>query len=275
MSFYDEIIKYSVSGFEKTGNTLVLNGTHKHVLKNAQDNFFGSRRPDFKFHRWAGSLKSSQALAFNIFSGVDHAEFEYDMWALDKFSNHKACVDVAIDENEIVKMYEVKMFEIVNSRGKNKIFNKPDNQKYFNLENYKWNKEIAISFISFIKDVQIQFLDKPIYGEGIKQLCCHLLGIINEMTIKDGKLLGKKVELYSLCFDYPFSKQFEMDLKNYQETLFKFSLIVDDFLAQIKMDKQIKYYGFLSLEKYINENITLIGSKNFNYVKNRYLFEKC
>ncbi|MBC8882625.1 hypothetical protein H9X57_02060 [Flavobacterium piscinae] len=115
------------------------------------------------------------------------------MWALDKFSNHKACVDVAIDENEIVKMYEVKMFEIVNSRGKNKIFNKPDNQKYFNLENYKWNKEIAISFISFIKDVQIQFLDKPIYGEGIKQLCCHLLGIINEMTIKDGKLLGKKL----------------------------------------------------------------------------------
>ncbi|MBC8882624.1 hypothetical protein H9X57_02055 [Flavobacterium piscinae] len=67
MSFYDEIIKYSVSGFEKTGNTLVLNGTHKHVLKNAQDNFFGSRRPDFKFHRWAGSLKSSQALAFNFF----------------------------------------------------------------------------------------------------------------------------------------------------------------------------------------------------------------
>jgi len=94
------------------------------------------------------------------------------------------------------------------------------------------------------------------------------------MTIKDGKLLDKKVELYSLCFDYSFSKQFEMDLKNYKETLQKFSLIVDDFLAKIEMDTQITFCGFLSLENYLNENIQLLGSENFNYVRKRYMFEK-
>src|SRR5688500_4367413 len=146
MSYNDEIIEFSVEGYIKTGNPLDLNGIHKHVLKNAHENFFGLRRPNFKFHRWAGSVKSYQALAYNIFSGTDHVIFEYDMWALDKSSKHKACIDAAIVDNDIVKMYEVKMFEIVNSRGRNKIFNKPDQQKYFNPNNYKWNQQIAPCF---------------------------------------------------------------------------------------------------------------------------------
>lgn len=272
MNYNDEIINFSIKGFENTGKTLHTNGIHQHVLKNLQDNFFGSIPRDFKFHRWAGSLKSSQALAFNIFSGVNHAEFEFDMWALDEFSNHKACVDVAIDENKFVKLYEVKMFEIVNSRGKNKIFHKPEHLKYFKSENYKWNKEIISHFIEFIKKVQIQFKDKQIYGDGLKQLCCHLLGIINEMTINDGKLLRKKVELYSLCFDYPFSVKFEEDFKNYKETLQEFKILVDKFLLQIEMDSRIKYFGFLSLEKYLSENKLFLGEENYNYVRKRYLF---
>lgn len=270
MGYNDEIIKFSIRGFEQTGKPLLLNGTHKHVLKNTHENFFG-RRPDLKFHRWAGSLKSSQALAYNIFSGIDHAIFEYDMWALDTFSQHKACIDVAIEDSGVVRMYEVKMFEIVNSRGKNKIFNKPEQQKYFNPDNYKWNKQIVAPFISFIQSVQIHFRDKPIYGEGLKQLCCHLLGIINEMTKDDGRLIGKKVELYSLCFDNPFLPQFEKDLENYKDVLQQFVPLVDRFLKQINMESFIKYHGFLSLQKFLHENGHQLGSGNCNYVANRYL----
>ena len=130
MSYNEEIIKFSIKGFEQIGKPLALKGNHKHVLENTYDNFF-VRSQNLKFHRWAGSLKSSQALAHNIFSGISNARFEYDMWALDTFSQHKACIDVAIENNSVVKMYEVKMFEIINSKGANKIFNKPENQKYF------------------------------------------------------------------------------------------------------------------------------------------------
>ncbi len=270
MNYKGEIIDFSIKGFERTGKKLVTNGLHQHVLNNKFDNFFGSQ-PDIKFHRWAGSLKSSQAFAYNIFSGIENAKFEYDMWALDNDPLHKACIDVAIeDKNDIVNMYEVKMFEFANSGGKNKIFHKPEQQKYFNLDNYKWNKQIAETFISFIQNVRTDFNNQHIYGEGIKQLCCHLLGIINEMTIKNGKLIGKKVVLYSLCFDNPFLMEFKKDIENYKEALIQFKCLVDNFLEEIKIDTRVKYYGFWPVSEYINENAKLLGSKNYKYVMNRY-----
>lgn len=270
MSYKDDIIDFSIQGFERTGKKIVTNGIHRHVLKNKLDNFFGPK-PDVKFHTWAGSFKSSQAFAYNIFSGIEYAKFEYDMWALDNDPQHKACIDVVIkDKNNIVNMYEVKMFEFANSSGKNKIFHKPESQKYFYLDNYKWNKQLAEPFISFIQDVRTDFNNQHIYGEGIKQLCCHLLGIINEMTIKKGKLIGEKVELYSLCFDNPFLTKFKKDIENYKEALIQFKCIVDEFLKEINIDTRVKYYGFLPVSEYINENAKLLGSKNYEYVMNRY-----
>lgn len=271
MNYQQELIDFSIKGFARTQNQFDLNGKHSHVLKNKANNFFG-RKPDFKFHRWAGSFKSSQALAFNIFSGVEHAKFEYDLWALDNNTQHKACIDVAIENNNVVQMFEVKMFEIVHL-GNNKIFNKLEQQKYFELDNYVWNKQIAESFIHFIQNIQISFKDQFIYGEGIKQLCCHILGILNEMTIDNGKLRDKKVELFSLCFDNPFTPKFEKDLINYKETLLKFKNILDQYLREINMDSKIKFNGFLSLNDYIENNSVFLGTVNCEYIIERYL--KC
>jgi len=270
MSYKDEIINFVTLGFDRTGKKLETNGIHNHVLKNKTDNFFGPK-PNFKFHRWAGSLKSSQALAYNIFSGITDAKFEYEMWALDNNPLHKACIDVAFENGDnVIKMFEVKMFEFTNSAGKNNIFNKAEQQKYYIIDNYKWNKQIAEKFISFIGDVKTHFFDKSIYGEGIKQLCCHLLGIINEMTINDGKLIGKNVELYSLCFDKPFSLKFKRDIDNYQHTLEQFQNLVDNFLKETEFDKRIKFYGFLPLSTYLKDNSIFLGSKNYDYIMNRY-----
>ncbi len=270
MTYSDKIIYFSIKCFEKTGKILKTDGVHKHVLDNKFDNFFGPK-PSFKFHRWAGSLKSSQAFAYNIFSGNDNTKFEYDLWALDNDPLHKACIDVAIEySTDLVSLFEVKMFEFADSKGTNKIFHTAEQQKYFGIENYRWNKQIAKPFISFIQDVKSNFNNQHIYGEGIKQLCCHLLGIINEMTIINGKLVDKNVELYSLCFDNPFIPKFEEDIHNYKETLTKFKIIVDNFLTTIHFDTKVKYLGFTSASDYIKESEKILGIKNYEYVMNRY-----
>ena len=273
MSYDDKIKYFAIKGYLNFYDKLETNGIHKHVLNKKLDNFFG-KRPNFKFHRWAGSLKSSQAFAYNLFSGVDNAKFEYDMWALSNHPLHKACIDVAIEnKNGVMDMYEVKMFEFV-SVGKNQIFDKPEQQKYFFFENYKWNKQITEPFISFIQRVRADFNNQHIYGEGIKQLCCHLLGIINEMTIKNGKLVGKEVDLHSLCFDNPFCERFENDVENYKNTLGKFGQLVDEFLNEIELNKQIRYCGFLSASDYIKKNERLLGNQNYDYVLKRYFYEQ-
>lgn len=268
MSYNDEIINHLITGFQRSGKTIITNGTHRHVLKNRYENFVGPQ-PKIKFHRWAGSLKSSQAFAYNIFSGITNSQFEFGMWALDNDPQHKAFIDVVIeDKNKTVKMFEVKMFELVNSGGKNKIFHK--SEKYFDPSNYYWNKQIAQRFIPFIQDVISHFKDKKIYGDGIKQLCCHLLGIINEMTISNGKLIGKKVELFSLCYDQYFTPKFENDVENYKNAIQEFKVLVDKFLIDIKMDSQIKFCGYLSANYYLRNNIEVIGMNNYDYVTNRY-----
>lgn len=271
MAYNNEIINFSIDGFKRVDENVELNGVHQHVLKDKHQNFFGNHKLDFKLHRWAGSLKSSQAFAFNVFSGMDYVkEYEYPMRALDANPLHRACVDVMIRDGEMVRMYEVKMFELANASSRNKIFHKLEHQKYFDAKNYYWNREIATPFISFIKNVQTHFTDTPIYGEGIKQLCCHLLGIINEMTIIDGTLKNKKVELYSLCFDMPFLSSFKNDTENYKNTLKVFKVIVDQFLEEIGLDTQISYQGFLSASEHIKNNAELINRKNYDYISKRY-----
>ena len=269
MNYQTSLINFSINGFKNITDKFELNGTHSHVLKNKLDNFFGPK-PDFKLHRWAGSLKSSQALAYNLFSGMKSRTFEFDMWALDNDKIHKAFVDVAIETDNTVKLYEVKMFEIIHL-GKNKIFHKLASQKYFNIDNYYWSKEVAKTFIPFLQEVQLLFKDEKVYGEGIKQLCCHLLGIINEMTIKDGKLYDKRVELFSLCFDFPINDKFKKDLLNYIKALSKFKILVDKYLKEIHMDSKIEFMGFLSLNEFLENNSELLGSANCKYISNRYL----
>lgn len=269
LQYKDRIVEFSVSGFQNTGKKLNTNGKHSHVLQNKYENFFGER-PKFKLHRWAGSLKSSQAFAYNIFSGIKEKEFEYPMRALDSDPNHRACIDVAIKSGNRVDLYEVKMFEIVNSKGINKIFHTKQQEKYLDPNNYVWNVSIANDFIAFIKNVQSHFLDRQVYGEGLKQLCCHLLGIINEVTIPDGNLQSNIVNLHSLCFDKAFSPEFHHDIENYKNALQDFKFLTDKFLKDLDLDSRIKYQGFLSAEKFIIENQKDLGIENFEYVLKRY-----
>ena len=277
--FIEESRKFAIKGFEQSVGTHELNGTHGHVLKNKEDNFFDysnfiKKHPALKFHYWAGSLTSSQAFAYNIFSGVTNVRFEYDMWALSRDKWHKACVDVAIEkENGVIDMYEVKMFEVVGV-GKNKIFH--ERPEYLKIENYRCSTdEVAKHFKSFIECVNKRFEDRLIYGGGIKQLCCHLLGITNEMTnIKCDKyqqLYNKKVRLYSLCFDHNFnSKQFTQSLESYRKVLSEFSPMVERYLENVKLQDQIEYCEYLGASEYIKKNKEFLGTNNFEYVNKRY-----
>ena len=280
--FIEESRKFAIKGFEQIVETPKLNGKHKHVLMNKEDNFFKydnfrkRQCPIRRFHHWAGSLTSSQAFAYNIFSGVAKAEFEYDMWALSRDEWRKACVDVAIEnEDGVLGMYEVKMFEVVGV-GINKIFH--ERPEYLEIENYHhWSTdEVAKHFKSFIEYVNKRFEGSLIYGGGIKQLCCHLLGITNEMTnIECGKyqqLCNKKVRLYSLCFDHDFgSDYFTRSLNNYQEVLDEFSLMIPNYLENVGLQHRIKYCGYLGASEYIEENKEeLSGTDNFEYVNKRY-----
>jgi len=275
MNYQEEIEKFVVIGYKNNNTPLITDNKHNFVLENRTNNFITRPSKGFKYHRWADSLKSSQAFAYNIFSGNDNAKFEYDLWALDNYTLHKACIDVAIEyPTDLVNLFEVKMFEFTDSKGTNKIFHTSEQQKYFGTENYRWNKQIAQPFISFIQDVKTNFKNQHIYGGGIKQLCCHLLGIINEMTIMNGKLVDKSVELYSLCFDNPFTPKFEEDIHNYKETLTRFKDQVDSFLTKIHYNTKVKYLGFTSASDYIKENEKILGIKNYEYVMNRYFYNQ-
>jgi GR25 family glycosyltransferase involved in LPS biosynthesis len=168
--------------------------------------------------------------------------------------------------SNIIELFEVKAFEI-NYIQKNKIIFK---EKYLNKSYYIINPEIAEPFINFIQKVIRTFHDKPIYGSGIKQLCSHLLGILNVMNYPENN--SKKFKLYSLCLDHPFHKKFENNLINYKETLAVFKAEVDEFLKQQNLDQRIEFYGYLPASEYIKQNEELLGKDNFNYIMKRYFF---
>jgi hypothetical protein len=259
MNYKEEIEKFVIKGFENIYPN--PNYEKSFVLKNREDNFITQPKKGFGYHIWASSLKSSQAFAYNIFSGVENAElvFEFHMPVF----NQDAQIDVKIEKNQTIELYEVKAFEIT------KMEHIEFKEKYFTQAEYK-RPEIAESFIQFLYTVTRFFEqdNQKIYGGGIKQLCSHLLGIINIMNQPIYE--GKHFKLYSLCFDNPFTPRFEQDISRYKTTLSKFKRLVDDFLKSIDIDSRVEYCGFLSAREYISGNKEILGKENYEYLANRY-----
>jgi hypothetical protein len=267
MNYKEEIENFVIKGFKNNNIPLITDNKHNFVLENRTKNFITPPPKGFKYHRWAGSLKSSQAFAYNVFSGVNSKclEFEFQMMVFDR----DAQIDVILNNEaiNIIELFEVKAFEII-KLGKNKI---EFEEKYFDKKQYR-RPAISDPFIMFLKMVIKSFDDQRIYGGGVKQLCSHLLGIINIMD--EPKYVKKKFKLYSFCFDNPFSTRFEQDLTNYKETIAKFKTIVDEFLKDIKFNERIEYCGFLSASEYINKKKEFLGKENYDYTMKRYLY-KC
>lgn len=236
------------------------------VLQNAADNFRIPLDPHSKTHRWIASLKSSQAFALNMFNGIDSKntiEFEVGHKAL----TTKAQIDVRItDENQQrVELYEVKAFEFITPK---KI---EFAVSYFNKESYKGFK-YTDAYINFITEVVRVFSENNtvLYGEGIKQLCCHILGILNEL---DTQYKGKKIELYSLCLDAKIgNSNYQEMVKNFEAALSKFQSQVNKFLSDLNLSDQIEYKGFLDAYEYFKETITVKDSDANDYLKKRYFY---
>ena len=258
-----KIEKYVVDGYKNVCSTPKTDGKHNFVLKNREDNFITLPPKDFDYHKWAGSLKSSQAFAYNIFSGIKNREFEFRM----KVLGRDAQIDVKIEDikTQTIELFEVKMFEII-KREKIKFENKyDDKEKYIYL-----SEDIADAFIKFKNEVITRFDGQKIYGGGIKQLCSHLLGILNVMNKPE--YTNKKFKLHSLCLDIAFSDKFLQDVDNYRETLTKFKYLADKFLKEIKVNSRLEYCGFLPAIGYVISNEKLIGKENYDYVMKRYLY---
>ena len=275
MNYKNEIEKFVIKGYNNINTQLITYNKHDFVLKNRKVNFITTPPKDFKYHRWAASLKSSQAFAYNVFSGVKNRNllFEFPMEVFDR----PAQIDVMFEdeESQTIELFEVKAFEIINL-GVNKIVFE---DKYFTKAQYIHIPfDIALKFIDFLNTVIKNFENQKIYGGGIKQLCSHLLGILN--TMDKPNYMNKKFKLYSFCLDNsindkldnPFYDKFEQDIKNYKETLKTFKNLVDEFLKDIKIDSRVEYCGFLSASEYINKNEKLIGKENYDYVMKRYLY---
>ncbi|MEZ4978596.1 MAG: hypothetical protein R2772_04795 [Chitinophagales bacterium] len=259
MNYQEEIEDFVIRGFNKVNSEPGY--LKSFVLKNKEDNFINKPSSDFDYHRWANSLKSSQAFAHNIFSGVQNPTliFEFHM----EVFNRDAQIDVKIENELTIELFEVKAFEIIKME---EIDFAP---KYFNKEEYK-QADLADAFIDFLYDVKNAFAKEynKIYGGGIKQLCSHLLGIINSLDKVEYQ--RKNFKLYSLCLDNNFTPRFERDLTNYKTTITKFKKLVDAFLKKNNLHLRIEYYGFLSAREYISKNKELLGQKNYDYVMNRY-----
>jgi hypothetical protein len=209
-----------------------------------------------------GSLRSSQAFAYNIFSNVPGVEFEVKLRSV----NRPAQVDVMLAKDSTANLFEVKALEFLDS-------NKIDfSETYDHACNYR--TEYAQQHMEFIKRIKSRFNeDTEIYGYGVKQLCCHLLGILQEMN--NGELKNfSTIKLYSLCLDEEFSHQFAVRLKKYRETLEAFGELVREYLREIEQDHRIEYCGYIGASDYIREHKVLIGEKNYEYVKNRYFYVK-
>lgn len=265
MTYKEEIEKFVIKGFKNVNDQLITDNKHSFVLKNKKDNFIFTPPKNFNYHIWAGSLKSSQAFAYNVFSGVNDSSLEFE-FPMEVF-NRDAQIDVKIEsgDSHVIELFEVKMFEICDLAINKILFE----DKYFTPSEYR-RSDIAEKFIKFLKTVVSNFYNERIYGGGIKQLCSHLLGIIN---IMDTPAYNNKVfKLYSFCFDNPFTAKFEKDIVNYKETLSIFKNLVDNFLVEIKVDARVDYCGFLSAKEYINENQRLLGISNYDYVAKRYFF---
>jgi len=262
-SIEKQIEKYVIDGIKNVKPDVEIKENHTFRLKKTTDNFITCPPALFDFHEYADSLKSSQAFAFNIFSGVKGVQFEYHM----KAHNPDAQIDVMIEDNSAVHLYEVKFTEFTK-------FPKIEfKDKYFVEKNYKLDNDVAKKYIAFIEDVREYFNTKneKIYGEGIKQLCSHLLGILNSI---ENSFKGKDVKLYSLCFDYPVSDEFNDCVIKYKKVLEQFKKKVDSFLKDVNLDNRMMYCGFVSAKNFIEDKKELLGAANTEYVKGRYFYRK-
>lgn len=266
MNYKKEIENFVIIGFKNNNISLITNNKHSFVLQNTSENFITIPQRKFKYHRWAGSLKSSQAFAHNVFSGINNTsvQFEFPM----EVFNRDAQIDVMFENlsSKTIELFEVKAFEI-NNIGKNKIVFE---DKYFDKIQYK-RTDIAEQFINFLNAVIKKFENQKIYGSGIKQLCSHLLGILNIMDKPN--FVDKKFKLYSFCLDNPFSCKFEQNVNNFKENLVIFKTLVDEFLKELTLTERVEYCGFLSASEFINKNKKSLGKTNYNYVNQRYLYK--
>lgn len=259
----EELIKeFVIKGYKNTGLPFPTDGLHAYVLNSKEANFI-TKPINLKYHRWAASLKSSQAFAYNFFSGSKDVQFEFELPVFDR----PAQIDVKFEDSlsKTINLYEVKMFEICHKE-KIKFEDKYDNP------NSDWGltEDKIKAFIKFKNDVISEFENKSIYGGGIKQLCSHLLGIMKSVERQENKEF--KFKLHSFCYDKAISEKFDKDVVAYKNTLDTFKKYVDAFLKDIDMDSRIEFMGFLSATKYIEENKEFLGKENYYYVMKRYFY---
>lgn len=256
----DLITEFVIKGYKNIRESMKIDEVHEFVLKNKLENFI-TNPINLELHRWAGSLKSSQAFAYNIFSGSKNVQFECHFPVFDR----DAQIDVKIEDtsNQIVHLYEVKMFEVIKME-KIKFEEKYDNPNcYRNL-----TKENVSAFIRFKNEIIRIFENQIIYGGGIKQLCSHILGILNNLD----KSPNFKFKLYSFCYDNPLFERFESDIESYRKATGLFKIHLDKFLKEINVDSRVEYIGFVSATDYLIKNKDLIGAENYEYVMKRYFF---
>lgn len=246
MGIEARIKDYVIRQFQLVNKDAIFDEKRNHVLFNKEDNFFNydhNRLNRSRFHIWAGSLKSSQAFAWNFFYGNPSAKFEYELKAIDT----PAQIDVAIHKDQVIDLFEVKMYEFI----KNKPAKFEDAYFIDNSYPYLCDK-IRNKYMEFISEVVIKF-GKEHYGEGLKQLSCHLLGILNE---SNGKLKNySKINLYSVCYDFYEDNAFIKKLNLYKQDLSTFKTMTDGFLESLGLSNKIEYHGFLSACELKNEYI--------------------
>ncbi|WP_188650292.1 hypothetical protein [Yeosuana aromativorans] len=263
MNYQDEIKQFVIKGYKNVHKSYLTKANGIELI-NREENFITIPQSDFKYHKRAGSFKSSQAFAYNIFSGIQNrnSKFEFPMPVF----TSDAKIDFMMEnvESNTIELYEVKAFEIVDNDNIEFV------DKYYKLDKYR-NQELAQDFIFFLNKTVQNFEGKIIYGGGIKQLCSHLLGILNIMNNKEYQ--SKKIKLFSLCFDNCFTSEFREDLESYRNAIKEFKVLVDEFLFKYNLQSRIEYYGFLSAYEYINKKRKLIGEENYNYVLKRYYYK--
>ena len=238
---------------------------HGYVLNDLRDNLINPKTCTLRvceLHEKISSLKSSQAFAYNLFSDVPNVEFEVKFETLKK-SPAPAQPDVMVTKDRVVTIYEVKAFELEHQETGHSLTGKFADA-YFDPKRY-FNQTTAEHFINFIKSVQEAFKSGPaIYAEGIKQLCCHLLGIVNSL---ETKLKGKDVELFSLCFDNMQNLgEYKGWLEQYKKDLNVFMPIANEMLDNLTGGR-VKYCGYKgAIELLATEHI----GKNLDYIIKRY-----
>ena len=230
----------------------------------------------YTLHRWAAALNSSQAFAHNIFSGAKRREFEFGMRALVRDKLHWARMDVALESADgALDLYEVKMFEFLTSAGKNQIFHTEEQAKYLRAECYECSTPaVADAFIGLIQNIRDEFKDERVYGGGVKQICCHLLGITNEMLAENGRLrLGgyKRVRFHCLCFDHDFGcVAFVRALENYKRVLGRLKPLADGYLEEVGVGGEVEFCGFVGAKEFVEDGEGILGVENCGYVGRRY-----